>query len=389
MTILPTIISGIFSLILLIHFRRSFKRHILDAFMLRHEWVYLFDAIAAFSIFTRFLLRFGNELMKGPWLHTTITASYVAMGFIGLFILVLLLFDLEEFYQYIGRKFFKRPMEDTPSSRRQFLKKNLAFATLAGSTLVTGVGVANSFDPKVVAVTIPLKNSHKNLSGLKIVQLSDVHIGPTLKRDFAEMLVERVNALNPDVIVITGDLIDGTVADIGEELIPFKNFKSRLGTYFVTGNHEYYWYAREWIEYSKKLGMRPLVNENIQLEHNGFPFYLAGVNDVYSKRVDPEFACDLVKAQQSIPVEAYSILLSHQPKTCFEATKLKYNLQLSGHTHGGQGFPWNLIVHLVQPYIKGLHLVEDMHLYVSTGTGFWGPPNRFMINSEITEITFS
>lgn len=302
---------------------------------------------------------------------------------------MLLVFDFEEFGSWILKKIRQTPVPATDSSRRTFLKRNLTIASLAGGTFITGVGVANSFDPKVKRVNIPLKPGHHGLKGLKVVQLSDIHIGPSLKHDFSTLLVERVNALEPDVIVITGDMIDGRVVEIGNDLLPFKNFKSIHGTFFVTGNHEFYWYSREWTAYAKELGMKVLNNENVKLSHADSHFYLAGVSDLASIRLDPENACDMKKAKNDIPEDAFKILLAHQPKTCFEACKLKYDVQLSGHTHGGQGFPWNIIVHLVQPYVKGLHDVEGMQLYVSSGTGFWGPPNRFMVESEITEIIFS
>lgn len=389
MTIIPTIVSGLFSLLLWFTFRRSFRRHIIEVFVLNAKWIYIFDLFTIFCISTRFLLRFEETLNLGRLIPMLVTASYVAMGFLGLFVIMLIALDLGDLFSRLKKKMNKEDAFLEVDSRRSFIKKNVTLATLAGGSFVTGVGFANSFDPKKVSVQIPLKTEHLGLLGLKIVQLSDIHIGPTLRSEFATLLVERVNAMNADLIVITGDMVDGRVHDIGKELLPFKDLKSRLGTYFVTGNHEFYWYSSEWTQFANELGMKVLNNENLKLEHKGTEFYLAGVSDISSRKLDPQNACDLTKAKTQIPESAYSILLSHQPKTCFEACKLKYNLQLSGHTHGGQGFPWNIIVHLVQPYVKGLHDVEGMHLYVSSGTGFWGPPNRFMVNSEITEIVFT
>ncbi len=392
MTIIPTIVSGLLSVFLWLHFRKSFKRHIIDVFAISVQWKYFFDFLTIFSFSTRFLLRFENSFLKGPWFNVLVTGSYVLLGFMGLFTLMLLVFDIEILVSWIKKKIINTTefeVESNSHSRRSFLKRNLTIASLAGGGLVTGVGLASSFDPKVKPVVIELKSHHAGIKGLKVVQLSDIHIGPSLKSAFSQLLVDRVNALKPDVIVITGDMVDGRVSEIGEDLKPFKDFQSTHGTFFVTGNHEFYWYSREWTDYAKELGMKVLNNENVQLTHNGTPFYLAGVSDLASRKHDPENACDMIKAKNAIPDEAFKILLSHQPKTCFEACKLNYDVQLSGHTHGGQGFPWNIIVHLVQPYVKGLHDVEGMKLYVSSGTGFWGPPNRFMVDSEITEIIFS
>lgn len=312
--------------------------------------------------------------------------SYVLLGLMGLVVIMCIILDLSNIAEkWMGKS--KAPESD--NSRRNFLKKNLILTGLGGATLVTGVGFHNSFQPKIVKVNIPLPPDHKNLNGLKIVQLSDMHIGPTLKKDFCEMLVKEVNALNPDIIAITGDSIDGEVKFLKDDMAPLLNLKARLGVYYITGNHEYYWYANEWIEWARTSGLNPLLNENVKLNYNNTDFYLAGVNDPSADKLDKDNGSDPKKAAFGIPKEAYKILLAHQPKSCFKACKEGFHTQLSGHTHGGQGFPWSILVHLVQPYVRGLNVHEGMNLYVHSGTGFWGPPNRFMINSEIAEIVFT
>ncbi|MDO9184076.1 MAG: metallophosphoesterase [Bacteriovorax sp.] len=308
------------------------------------------------------------------------------MGFLGLLTLVFVFLDFENIFDY----FLKKTI--TPSTdlgRREFFKKNLAFTGLATSTFVAGQGYANSFTPKVKTVHIPLPEKHKGLAGLKIVQLSDIHLGPTLKKEFCEMLVEKVNSLNPDLIAITGDMVDGNVDYLKDELISFANFKSKYGTFFTTGNHEYYWSASEWISWAKSAGMTVLMNENVKITHNYSDFFLAGVTDPSNNRFDKKNASDPQVAAKGIPSEGYKILLAHQPKSCFRASKAGFHTQLSGHTHGGQGFPWNILVMMIQPYIRGLNQHEGMNVYVHSGTGFWGPPNRFMIDSEIAEIIFT
>jgi predicted MPP superfamily phosphohydrolase len=308
------------------------------------------------------------------------------MGFLGLFTLVFLIMDLKNLFDKVFHP-KTRPMVD--HSRRDFFKKNLALSGIAASTVVSGVGFANSFDPKVKHVEIPLSDEHKNLHGLKIVQLSDVHIGPTLKKDFCVMLKEKVDSLNADVVVLTGDLVDGKVDYLKEDLAPLTNLKSKLGIFYITGNHEYYWYADEWIDWARQNNLNPLINENRKLNYNNTDFYIAGVNDHYSVRLDPKKATNPKKAAEGIPKSAYKILLAHQPKACYQAVQQGFHTQLSGHTHGGQGFPWNIIVSMVQPYIRGLNNHEGMNVYVHSGTGFWGPPNRFMVDSEIAEIVFT
>lgn len=351
-----------------------------------HKWLWGFDFLFFYCGFFRFGYRLQNSIINNSIFYFLMNLSYVVLGFLGLVSLFFIILDIKNLFQKHAHN------DSSPAidlSRREFFKKNLAITGITTSTLVSGVGFANSFDPKIVQVSIALPPEHRSLHGLRIVQLSDIHIGPTLKRDFCEMLVNKVNALNPDIVAITGDMIDGEVDFLKEELAPFLHFNSRLGTYFVTGNHEYYWYADKWIEWARTSGLNPLINENIKLNFNNTDFYLAGVNDPSSYRLDKKNATDPMKAAKDIPADAYKILLAHQPNACFKACKAGFHTQLSGHTHGGQGFPWNIIVTLVQPYVRGLNRHENMNVYVHSGTGFWGPPNRFMVDSEIAEITFN
>jgi len=309
------------------------------------------------------------------------------MGFLGLILILLIFLDMKNIFD---GNFIRPNPHPVDMGRREFFKKNLAISGIATSTMMAGSGFANSFSPQVRTIHIPLlKNEeHKKLDGLKIVQLSDIHIGPTLKKEFCEMLVEKVNALKPDLIAITGDMIDGRVDYLKDDLEPFLKFKSRLGTYYITGNHEYYWYAHEWVEWARTSGMTTLMNQNVKLTYNNVDFYLAGVPDQSSIRLDKLNASNPQKAALGIPEEAYKILLAHQPVACFKASKAGFHTQLSGHTHGGQGFPWNILVSLAQPYMRGLNNHEGMNVYVHSGTGFWGPPNRIMVDSEIAEIIF-
>lgn len=386
MTILPTVLSALMSILLWLYVRHNVKRNFIHLFELHPKWLWGFDLLFFYAGFFRFIYRLQNSYINNFTFYFLMNLSYVLLGLLGLVLGFFVIIDLKNLY----RRFVPRPAPVAAnSSRRDFFKKGLTLTGVAASSVVTGAGYANSFDPKIVKVNIPLQVEHKNLSGLKIVQISDVHIGPTLKLDFCEMLAFKVNALNPDVVVITGDLIDGKVSFLKDDLAPLLNMKSRLGTFYVTGNHEYYWYAGEWIEWARVSGLNPLINENIKLNFNNTDFYLAGVSDPSSIKLDKKNATDPHKAAQGIPADAYKILLAHQPKTCFEACKAGFHTQLSGHTHGGQGFPWSMIVMLIQPYVKGLHLHEGMNIYVHSGTGFWGPPNRFMVNSEIAEIVFT
>ncbi|AUN99127.1 metallophosphoesterase [Bacteriovorax stolpii] len=387
MTIIPIIGSALFTLVLWFYVRSSMKRNIIDVLPLSRRWLYLFDFLFLFCAYFRFVYRLQNIYIHSKTFYFLMNLSYVLLGFLGLSILLCISLDISRLLYRWRTK--KHPHKEIDQSRRDFLKKNVLFAGLGSATAVTGVGFYQSFTPEIVKVSIPLPPEHAGLHGLKIVQLSDMHIGPTLKKEFCEELVKTVNAMEADIIALTGDCIDGTVEFLRDEMAPLLNLKAKHGVYYILGNHEYYWYANEWLEWAKTSGFNPLINEHVKLQHADIDFYLAGVNDPSADRLDKARASDPKKAAAGIPKDAYKILLAHQPKSCFAAVKEGFHTQLSGHTHGGQGFPWSLIVYLIQPYVKGLHNHEGMNIYVHSGTGFWGPPNRFMVKSEIAEITFT
>lgn len=384
MIISPLLITFIVSIFLSWYLFTSFKKNIVELYHLPSKSSWLIVLVILYCLFFRFLARFFPALLKNSVYLFLINSSYIMLGLLGLLSLMLIILDL-------GNLFYKvfHDEVNTNNDRREFLKKSFTLSGLIGSGLVTASGYANSFDPKIKNVKIELSDHHKKLNGLKAIQISDVHLGPTLKSDFAEMLVERINNTQPDIIFVTGDLIDGYVDSIAKEVLPLKNLKAPLGVYYVTGNHEYYWNASEWIEFVSSLGIKVLNNESVKLNFQGEDLYICGVTDLYSKKYDPSNAPNYQKAILNAEQDKYKILLAHQPKAVFEASKHPFHLQLSGHTHGGQGFPWNFIVYLVQPYVKGLYQHEHLKLYVNAGTGFWGPPNRFMVDSEITLFNFT
>jgi predicted MPP superfamily phosphohydrolase len=219
------------------------------------------------------------------------------------------------------------------------------------------------------------------------VQISDIHVGPTIKRGYLDAIVTAVNALNADMIAITGDLVDGSVHALAPHTAPLARLTARHGAYFVTGNHEYYSGAPAWMAEITRLGVRVLANEHVILQHDGAALLLAGVSDygahhfIAAHRSDP--AAALAGAPQQMRPR---ILLAHQPRTATAAASAGFDLQLSGHTHGGQFWPWNLFVRLQQPFTAGLHRLNDLWIYINSGTGYWGPPNRFGVPSEITRL---
>jgi uncharacterized protein len=240
---------------------------------------------------------------------------------------------------------------------------------------------------RVVDVEVPIAGLPDALHGFTIAQISDIHVGPTIKHGYLNRIVDAVNALQPDAIAITGDLVDGAVRHLAPHTAPLARLRARHGAFFVTGNHEYYSDAHGWIAEVRRLGLRVLMNEHVVLDHDGGILLLAGVTDYTAHHFDPSHRSDPHKALRGAPSEVGAkVLLAHQPRTAPAAMKAGFDLQLSGHTHGGQFFPWNFFVPMQQPWVAGLKRLENMWVYVSRGTGYWGPPKRFGAPSEITRV---
>ncbi|HVS76010.1 MAG TPA: metallophosphoesterase, partial [Steroidobacteraceae bacterium] len=218
--------------------------------------------------------------------------------------------------------------------------------------------------PRVVDVDVPLPGLPAALHGFTIAQISDVHVGPTIKRDFLRRIVDLVNSLGADLVAVTGDLVDGSVEQLAAHVEPLSRLRARHGAYFVTGNHEYYSGATAWIAELRRLGLRVLLNEHVVLRHGGASLIVAGVTDYSAHRFDPDHRSDPAAALAGAPFDARPrVLLAHQPRTAAAAADAGYDLQLSGHTHGGQFWPWNLFVRLQQPFTAGLNRLGRLWVY--------------------------
>jgi predicted MPP superfamily phosphohydrolase len=240
--------------------------------------------------------------------------------------------------------------------------------------------------PAVERVEIELARWPAALDGFRIVQISDIHFGPILDERFAAWLRDRVNALAPDLIAITGDLVDGRVDRVGETVAPLAGLRAPHGRYFVTGNHDHYSGARSWAGRVAELGITVLRNEHAVVAARGERFVVAGVDDHRSRQMPGEGGEDLDAALASAEAGLPVVLLAHDPTTFHRASARGVDLQLSGHTHGGQIWPFRYLVRLAMPWVAGLYRRGDATLYVSRGTGFWGPPMRLGAPAEITEI---
>jgi predicted MPP superfamily phosphohydrolase len=240
--------------------------------------------------------------------------------------------------------------------------------------------------PVLKRVEVPIARLGKALEGLRIVQLTDVHIGRHLGRDFLAKVVERVNALSPDVVAITGDLVDDDPEWTLPELAPLAELKAREGVFFVTGNHEYYHGGSYWEDAVRRLGVTVLHNEHRVIRRGEDALVIAGVTDLQGGQFEPDAVCRPDVALSGAPEGAPRILLAHQPRAAAKAQGLGVDLQLSGHTHGGQVFPFMFLVWLQQPALSGLKRLSGTWVYTSRGTGYWGPPLRVGAPPEITEI---
>lgn len=261
-----------------------------------------------------------------------------------------------------------------------------AVLAIALLTTVAGLVIAR-LPPRIVNIEIPVAGLPEALHGFSIAQISDLHVGPTIKRGFVAGIVDRVNALNADLIAVTGDMVDGSVRQLSRHTAPLAGLTARHGAYFVTGNHEYYSGEAAWTREFQALGFQVLKNEHVVLSHDGASLVLAGVTDYGAHHFDRAQRSDPAAAMRGAPADAGAkILLAHQPSSAAAAADAGFDVQLSGHTHGGQFWPWNWFVRFFQPYADGLHRLRTLWVYVSRGTGYWGPPNRFGVPSEITFI---
>jgi predicted MPP superfamily phosphohydrolase len=284
----------------------------------------------------------------------------------------------------------RRHLEEAPivAARRVFLARAAVGGAAAVALGVSSYGVWRAFCPPIIReVAVRLPGLPRTLDGFRIVQMSDVHIGDILGRPFLEELVRRTNALKPDMVAVTGDLVDGTVAHLSPAVAALQRLVSRHGTYFITGNHEYYSGDVEWAAALSGMGLHVLRNRFVTLGDAGGRLDIVGVDD-YGQRDAPHGrGYDLEKALLGRDRNHPAVLLAHQPRGVEEALGRGIGLQLSGHTHGGQMFPITLVVQATYRYPAGLYAVGEGHVYTSRGTGFWGPPMRIGSPPEITAVT--
>jgi len=317
--------------------------------------------------------------------HLAIPVSWVGYVWMGSMFLLLVLLWGGELARWSWVKYAS--FASVNGGRREFLAQVLAGGVGTFGLALSSWGVWSAIRPvEVKRVAVRLKKLPESLSGLRLVQLTDMHVGLTIGGDFVEDVVRKVNALEPDIVAITGDLIDGSVDDLGHAVAPLGEIRAKLGTYFVTGNHEYYSGADSWLAFLRGIGIRVLRNEHVELTKNGAAIHVAGVDDWTAHQFGNGHGADMGRALGGRDVSKPVVLLAHQPVHFDEARAHGVDLQISGHTHGGQIFPFGFLTRLAQPFLSGLHERGDSQIYVSSGTGYWGPPMRIAAPAEITLI---
>ncbi|MFE4604573.1 metallophosphoesterase [Kitasatospora indigofera] len=268
--------------------------------------------------------------------------------------------------------------------RRLFIARTVAIGAAGAAAAVVGNGTYGVLrGPRLKQVTVPLAKLPVRADDYRIAVVSDIHLGPILGRAHTQRIVDTINGARPDLIAIVGDLVDGTVPELGRDAEPLAQLRAKDGAWFVTGNHEYFSGAAPWVDFVRSLGVHPLQNARVELPG----FDLAGVNDLAgtSEGDGPDFDKALGDRDRS----RTSVLLSHQPVTVHDAVRHGVDLQLSGHTHGGQLWPGNYLAELANPTVAGLERYGDTQLYVTRGAGAWGPPVRVGAPSDITIVTLA
>lgn len=311
--------------------------------------------------------------------------TWFAFVLVGVFFELIVACLFIELTQLGARRTFRDAGPEDPK-RRAFLRLTAGTGALAAVT-ASGLALEEGGKLEIVRVRVGIPGLDPRLRGFKIAQATDIHLGPILDGSFARRVALLINSLDADVAVLTGDLVDGSVDEIGHMAEPLFSIKARHGSFMITGNHEYYAGEAAWCRHFLNKGIRPLRNEHVLIEHGGSRLVLAGVDDPAGSRWGGSGGPDLARALKGSPVDAPVVLLAHQPKVIHLVMDHPVDLQLSGHTHGGQMWPFGLLVRLVQPAVAGLHTFGNTQLYVNQGTGFWGPPMRQGAPAEITLIT--
>lgn len=312
--------------------------------------------------------------------------GYTSLGFFTLSFIALIAKDFLSQLLAISTKLINSDYT-LDDSKREFLKKTASVGIIGITGPATAFGLYSARKgPSVINQEIFLDTLPKEFDNFTIAQISDLHVGPTIKRPYVEGVVDKISHLNPDLIAVTGDLVDGSVEYLRSDTEPLKNMIAKYGTYFVTGNHEYYSGVDQWLDETDRIGMINLLNSHVVLEKKGSKIVIAGVTDFKADQIKPAHKSNPFLALKTVPPLLTKIVLAHQPRSIDAVNRAGAHLQLSGHTHGGQFWPFTYPTKLANKYLAGYYNHNGTHIYVNRGTGYWGPPLRLGVPAEISLI---
>lgn len=335
--------------------------------------------IIVFIIGWLLLYRLYPNVYSKPWYIAYAWLGSILFGFWGAFLLFAIPFDIV---------LLLAPSFGIPPDTLAEIEEKGMLAIFIWTTITATAGWLQARSgPRVDHIEIPFPNLCSELRNLRIVQISDLHIGPTIRRRYVENVVNKVKALSPDIIVFTGDLADGSPEILKNELAPLGELKAPHGVFFATGNHDYYSGALDWIATLEGFGFHCLINEHRLLPIGNAKLMIAGITDPTGPLFLSDHRSNISQAASCSEQSDLKILLAHRPNACVAASKAGFDLQLSGHTHAGQFVPFHLLVRLAHRFYRGLGRFDQLWVYVNRGTGYWGPPQRFLIPAEISEIT--
>lgn len=316
-------------------------------------------------------------------------ARWVGWSYMGWFSIIVALVAVRDVVSLLLKLADRDKGRVYPASdeRRRFLMSVSGTGAFGIASTLGVRGMAQAREgAQVVEVEVPIEGLPAAFEGYRIAQISDIHVGQTIDDQFIVPIIEQVSALEPDMVAVTGDVVDGSVLSLKRDVAPLAYLRAPDGVFGVTGNHEYYSGAEQWCEEFERLGIKMLLNAHHVIERDGARLLIAGVTDYRASRHLKSHTSSPEKALKGAPKHDAKVLLAHQPRSAFEAAKHGFDLQLSGHTHGGQYFPYNLAVYLAQPVAKGLAKIDGMWVYVNSGTCYWGPPMRTGVPAEVTLV---
>ncbi len=329
------------------------------------------------------LLRINR--IEGEYIDYFAWVSYLSLGICSILFFIFLGMDILTISTKIA------PIENKfDPNRKAFLGLSLKTMLAGFGGIFSIYGIVNGLRvPEIITQKISFNKLPSGLKDFKIAHITDLHVGSQIKAEMVQSVVDKINSMNPDIVVFTGDAADGSVENYGKEMEPLKNIKSKYGNYFVTGNHEYYSDLKGWLNKLSEVGFKILTNESKQIQVEDSTLLVTGIPDRTAKYYVKSHKTNVKKALNGYESSDFKLLLAHQPKDIEHAIKFGYDLQLSGHTHGGQYIPFSFLVSLAHPFLKGLHQKDGTQIYINQGTGFWGPSIRIGTVPEITEIILS